>query len=170
MYSEKTPVRKVRNNFFLPLIFLVSVSAFFGSLIFYNVEMEMIYSLFNGIKCLVLMYITIYATTFLLGEITYPLDLGRDFSISFRLIVYSGIPFFLCQIVSRLFESLLFINVIALYGLYIFWTGAEKMLAPPQYKKMPMLVAITTIAIGIYLASDFILTMLVDRVYFAFFG
>ncbi len=139
--SENRPVKIVRDSFLFPLIILVSVSAFAGSLIFTNPMLSPVYSIFTGIKCFLLLYLTIYATAIVFGEITYPLDLGKDFSISFRIIVYSVVPFLMCQILSRLFESLVFVNIIGLYGLYIFWTGAEKILNPPQYKKIPMLIA-----------------------------
>jgi hypothetical protein len=169
IYSENRPVRLVRNSFFLPLILLVSVSAFAGSLIFINSEMLPVYSIFAGIKCLCLFYITIFATAFILTKITYPLDPGKDFNFSFRIIVYSVTPFLLCQILSRLFESLLFVNIIGLYGLYIFWTGIEKMFSPAQNKKMPILIATTIALIGIYIVSNLLLTMLSDKIYFAFF-
>jgi len=168
--SENRPVKLVRNSFFFPLIILVSVSAFVGSLIFTNAELSPVYSIFVGIKCFGLLFFTIYATAFIFSEITYPLDLGKDFSVSFKIIVYSTAPFLMCQILSRLFESLLFVNIIGLYGLYIFWTGVEKMLTPSQYKKMPMLIATTVTLAGIYIATNLLLTLLIDRVYFAYFA
>jgi hypothetical protein len=168
--SETKPVKMVRESFFFPLIILVSVSAVIGSFIFINPELSPVYSLFVGIKCFGLLYLTIYATAYIFGEITYPLDLGKDFNISFRIIVFSMTPFLLCEILSRLFESLLFVDIIGLYGLYIFWTGIEKMLTPPQYKKMPLLIATTFTIAGIYIATNLVLTMLMERVYFAFFA
>ena len=71
---------------------------------------------------------------------------------------------------SRLFESLLFVNIIGLYGLYIFWVGTEKMLNPPVYKKMPMLIATTITLIGIYVITNLVLDKLIDRIYFSFFA
>jgi len=105
-----------------------------------------------------------------LGEITYPLDLGRNFSISFMLVVFSVTPFLMCQILSHMFESLLFVNIIGLYGLYIFWIGAEKILNPPQYKKMPLLIASTITFAGIYITTHLLLSMITDRVYYSFFA
>jgi hypothetical protein len=168
--SENKPEKTLRLNYLFPLLILVTLSAFLGSLIFANAELSAVYSVFFGLKSLIVLYITVYSTSFLLGEITFPLDLGKDFNISYRLIVYSITPFLICQIFSRLFESLLFINVVGLFGLYIFWTGTEKMLTPPQYKKMPMLIATTVCLIGIYVATDIILNMLLDRIYFAYFA
>ena len=168
--SENKPTKMLGGSFLLPLISLISISAIIGSLIFTNAELSPVYSVFVGLKCFILLYITVYASTFLLSEITFPLDLGKDFKISFRLIVYSITPFLLCQVLSRLLESLLFVNILGLYGLYIFWTGSEKLLSPPQHKKMPLLVATTISLIGIYVASNLVLTMLTDRIFFAYFA
>jgi hypothetical protein len=168
--SENKSISVIRNSFLFPVILLVSVSATAGSLIYTNTELSPVYSVFVGIKCFLLYYVTVYASAFILKEITYPLDLGRDYAISFRLIVYSIVPFLLCQILSRLFESLLFVNILALYGLYIFFTGTEKILTPPAYKKMPMLIATTLTFIGIYIITNLLLTTVIDKIYKVFFS
>ena len=168
--SENKSVKVIRNSFLYPLILLVSISAGAGSLIYANSEQAQVYSIFVGIKCFLLFYATFFITAFILKEITYPLDLGKNFTISFRLIVYSCVPFLLCQVLSRLFESLLFINVLALFGLYIFWVGSERMLTPPVHKKIPLLIATLVTFIGIYLATDLLFSMLIDRIYKIFFA
>ena len=133
--SENRSTKAVRNSYLFPLLVLVSVSAIAGSLMFTNTELSPVYSIFAGINVFIHLIFTIYATAFIIREITFPLDLGRDFSVSFRLIAFSLTPFLLCQVLSCIFESLLFVNVLGVYGLYIFWTGAEKLLDPPRYKK-----------------------------------
>ena len=168
--SENKSVKVVRDSYIFPLIILVAASAITGSLIFTNTELSPVYSIFVGIKHFVLLFFTIYATAIMLGEITFPLDLGRDFSVTNRIIVFSITPFLLCQILSCIFESLLFVNVIGLYGLYIFWTGAEKLLNPPQYKKMPLLIASLLTLGGIYIASSVVLNMLIDKIFYTFFA
>jgi hypothetical protein len=168
--SENRPVKQVRDSILFPLIILVSVSSLVGSLVFTNAELSPVYSIFVGIKNFGVLFFTIYAMSFILGEITFPLDLGKDFNISFKIIVYSILPFLICQILSCLFESLLFVDIIGLYGLYIFWTGTEKLLNPPQYKKMPMLISATITLIVIYITTDFALTLLIDKVFYAFFA
>jgi hypothetical protein len=168
--SDNSPAGLIRNSFLVPLIVLVVISAFFGSLLFTNSELSPAYSVLFSIKCFVVTAIAVYMTSYLLGEITYPLDLGRDFSISFRLVVASVSPLLLCQILSRIFESLLFVNIIGLYGLYIFWVGAERLSDPPQYKKMPLLVATVITFAGIYIASDLLFSMITDRLYHSLFA
>jgi hypothetical protein len=170
IHSGDTPIKLIRNSFLLPLIILVSVALTTGSLIFFNTELSVVYSILLGIKSFVVLISTVYITSYMLGEITYPLDLGKNFNFSFRLIVFSLTPFLLCQVVSSVFESLLFINVIGLYGLYIFWTGAEVMLKPPQYKKMPLLIATTVVFTVVFVVTDLFLTMLTDRIYYAYFA
>jgi len=168
--SENKPVKFIRDNYLLPMLILVTISAITGSLYFTNTELLPVYSILTGIKWFVVIYVSVYATSFVLGEITFPLDLGKDFSVSFRLIVYSFTPFILCQLLSRMFESLLFVNIIGLYGLYIFWTGTEKLLTPPNYKKMPLLIATTITMAVIYIATSVLLKIIIDKIYYAFFA
>jgi hypothetical protein len=167
---ENRPVRSIRNNLLYPLVMLVSVAAFLGSLIFINTTLSPVYSLFKGIRLFILLISVSYFSALALGEITRPLDLGRNFTVSFRLIVCSMVPLFLCLAVSQLFESLIFVNILGLYGLYIFWIGAEKILNPPDYKKMPMLVAIFVVTAVAYIAFDQVLTSIFDRIYFHLFA
>lgn len=170
IYSENKSVNSVRNNLLMPLILLISVSSVAGSAMYTNAEMSGVYSLLIGIKNFFLFFISVYATAFIHKQITYPLDLGKDFTVSFRIISFSLVPFLLCQVISRFFESLLFINILSLYGLYLFWTGCEKLLNPPEYKKMPMLVATFITFAGIFLATNYLFTMILDRVFLKFFS
>ncbi|MBK9390583.1 MAG: hypothetical protein IPN68_10435 [Bacteroidetes bacterium] len=168
--SENISVKAVRNSILLPLTLLVSVAVFSGSLIFINTELSFIYSIFLGIKKFIVILTTTYIAAIILRETTYPLDLGRSFTVSFRLIVFSLVPLLLCQIISSTFESLLFINITGLYGLYIFWAGAEVILKPQHHKRIPLLVATTVVFTGIYLAIDIFLSMLTDRIFYSFFA
>lgn len=167
--TEQTSEKVIRNSLILPLIFIVSVAVITGSLIFINTELSAVYSILQGIKSFVLLLAVVYSTSFILKEITYPLDLGRDFTIAFRLVAFSLVPFLLCSIVSSVFESLLFINILGLYGLYVFWTGAIIFLNPPQHKRMPMLIATTILLTAFYAIFDIVLSTITDRVFYAFF-
>jgi len=168
--TRKISTVLVRNSFLYPLAFLLTVSAFLGSILFANSELSAAYSVIYSIKCLAVIIIAVYASSYILCEITYPLDLGREFNTSFILVVFSVAPFLLCQILSRFFESLLFVNIISLYGLYIFWTGAETLLNPPGYKKMPLLIATVITFTGIYLTTNFLLNMITERFFYALFS
>jgi hypothetical protein len=167
IHQENRPIRDVRNSFLLPVIILVTICAFLGSLIFINPTLSPVYSLFIALKVLLLNIIVIYLSTIVLSEITKALDLGKNFLTSYKLIVYSLTPYLICQIISQLFDSLIFINILSIYGLYIFSSGADMMLKPQEHKRMPMLIAIAVVVTGFYIAFGLILSSVIDRIYFS---
>jgi hypothetical protein len=170
IYSDNKTVSYIRRRLLFPLVILAALSAFLGSLLFTRTELLKAFSALTGIKYFILIYVVIYVTALILREITKVLGLGRDFGLSFKLITYSSLPFLICQIVSRLFESFIFVNVLALFGLYIFWTGMEKLLIPPEKRKIPLLIVATVTFIAVFFAADWLLSMLFDKLYFAFFA
>jgi hypothetical protein len=167
--NENRSVRYLRDSLLLPLIILVSTAAMAGSLLFSDSDLKSVHAIFTGIKTFLVLICTVYATAYLLSEVTHPLDLGRDFYTSFTIIIFSFIPFFLCQIFSSLFESLLFVNILALYGLYIFWEGVVTLLSPPDYKKVPLLIAASAIIIIVYVSVNKILTLIMDKIFYTIF-
>jgi len=170
IYTDDKQVNVIRNGFLFPLIFLISVSALAGSLLYSNSKMPRAYSVFAGLECFVLFYFSIFATAYFLTQITTRFNLKNNFTVSFRLIVYSLVPLLICQVFSRLFESLMFINILSFFGLYIFYTGIEKFLNPPENKKMPLLIATFMTFIGTFIVSDYLLTKIFIKIYYAFFS
>ena len=170
VHNENRPIKDIRNSFFFPLIIAVTISATLGTIFFTHIGLSYAYSLLVGIKYFILLYVLINLSSYALCKITKRLDLGKDFVQSFKLITYSLAPFMICQIISRLFESLLFVNILAFYGLYIFWVGVEIMINPPENKKMPILISTTLAVIVIFFATNWILSTILDGIYFWFFG
>ena len=168
IHSEKWPVKEVRNSYLFPMVLIVAISSFTGSIIFTNSTLSPVYSVLVAVKYLILHLFVVFTSSVIFGEITKALDLGKDKAVSFKIIAYSMAPLLLCQIISHLFESLIFINILSLYGLYIFWSGTEKMLEPPEHKKMPMLIATFIVVTGLYIAGVVLLTSLTDKIYFGY--
>jgi hypothetical protein len=168
--SEIKSAGETGNRLIIPLLLLVSLAAIAGSLLFTNSQLSAIYSVFIGIKCFLVFFITIYATAFILKAIASQFELRISYDISIMLIAYSVVPLLLCQFLSRFFESLLFVNILALYGLYIFWAGMENLLKPPSNRKVALLIAAAVIFTVIYIAANFIFTIIIDRGYFIFFS
>lgn len=168
--EENIPLRRVRNNLLFPLLIGVAICSFLGSLLFSNTTLHTIYSVFVAAKYFFLDLFVVYITALLFREIAKALDLAADFPISFRIIVYSLVPFFILQMASLLFESLAFINVLSLYGLWILWMGEDITLNPPDHKKIPMLVAILVVVAELYIGGNIALSSVIDRIYFSFFA
>ena len=169
IYTEDRKVRFTIINL-LSLVLLSSVSAFLGSFYFINTGLTNVYSVMAGIKYFILYSLVLSGTTLILAEITKALDLGKDLKTSFKLVAYSAVPFLICQMMSRLFESFIFINVLALFGLYVFWTGMERMTDTPEQKKIPLLIAAAVTFIALFFIADWILSGIMDKLYFAFFA
>jgi len=66
-------------------------------------------------------------------------------------------------------ESFIFINILAFYGLYIFWFGVEMMINPPSNRKLPLMVTAFGVFIIILLTANWLLTLIIDKIYFAYF-
>jgi Co/Zn/Cd efflux system component len=65
---------------------------------------------------------------------------------------------------------MIFVVILALYGLLIFWEGVIKMLNPPDHKKMPLLIATAITVTGLYISFSMVLNLVIDRVFYAFFA
>jgi hypothetical protein len=170
VHSENRPIKDIRGSFFLPLVTLASISSFFGSMFFINTTLKPMYSVLAGLDTFLFLYLGVYASAFIVKEITRALDLGHDFIVAFKLVAYSLTPIFLTLTISRLMESLLFINLLGLYGLYIFWTGMQEMVNPPEHKKLPMLIATVVSMVIIFGSLQLLLSRLTQMIYFALFA
>jgi hypothetical protein len=128
------------------------------------------YSILTGIKYFAVIFLVVYGTTLVFKEVTSALGLNSDFNCSFKIIVCSVVPFLLCQIVTRLFESFIFINILSFYGLYILWNGIEKLINPPERKKILLIVSASIAFIALLFLTNWILTLAFDKLYFSIFA
>jgi hypothetical protein len=60
--------------------------------------------------------------------------------------------------------------VLAFFGLYIFWTGHEKMADPSEKNKPLLIVAATVTFIILFLVFNWLLTLIFDKLYFSVFA
>jgi hypothetical protein len=169
IYSENRPLKYVRGSFLLPLIILVALSAFLGSVLFTHTGFLKIYSFFVGVKYFFLLLFTVYSTSFIFMKAALFFELNIDFTVSFKIIAYAAAPFLICQILSRMIESFIFINILAFYGLYIFWFGVEMMINPPSNRKLPLMVTAFSVFLIILVTVNWLLTFIIDKIYFAYF-
>jgi hypothetical protein len=158
------------HTFLYSLLIPGSVSAFFGSFLFSHNELRPIFFILTGIKYILLMAISVYATALIFSEISRALGVKCSLSVILRLMIHSLVPLFLCQIITRLFESFIFVNILSLFGVYIFWTGMDKLISPPENKKLYLLIAVTITFIIVFFLANWLLTRITDRIYFSVFA
>jgi hypothetical protein len=170
IYAENKPASYFSSSLLFPLLMLTSVSTFLGSFLYTNTELTDAYSVLAGVKYLIMLYLVIYGTAFIFKEVTNAFELGKDFNLSFKIIACSVVPFFLCQILSQLFESFIFVNILSFYGLYILWTGIKKMIDPPERNKILLMISATVAFIALFSIANWILTLVFDKLYFSIFA
>ena len=168
--AEPHSIKHIRNNVLFPLLLLVAICSFLGSMFFSNETLQPVYSVFVAFKFFLLDLSLVYLSALLFREIAKALDLQADYSWSFKIVVYTLVPFFICQMVSLLFESLAFVNILALSGLWTLWTAGEVLLNPPAHKRIPMIVANLVVMAELYIGGIIAFTSVIDRIYFHFFA
>ena len=168
--AGKPDSKSMNIGLLLPIIVLISISTFGGSAIFVNTKLTFSFSILTAIRCFIDLYFTIFLTSLAINEAAGRMNLQKDFNISFSLIVFSSLPFFICQFISRFFESFLFINIMALFGLNIFWIGAGVMMNAPRNKKIWLMAVAFVAMMLIYFITDSILDKIIDKVYYSLFA
>jgi hypothetical protein len=158
------------NSLLLPFSLLIGIVAFIGSIVFANTHLAVIYSVLYGLQCLAVIIISVYATAFIVSALSGSLGHSAASGTILRLVIISLIPFFLCQSLSRLFESFLFVNILSLYGLYIFWTGSGRLLNPSETGKRRLLIATFLTFVFTYVITDKVIGFIADRLYFSYFA
>jgi hypothetical protein len=170
IYSEKRPASLFKRSLFFPLLILASISAFLGEFFFANTELSVVYSVMAGIKYFITITFVVFTTAFILKSVTDYAGTGNDFDISIKLVICSVVPLLLCQILSKLFESFIFVNILSFYGIYILYEGMAKMLKPSESRNMVFMIVTVAGFIALFILANRILTLVTNKLYFSLFA
>jgi len=157
-------------NLLLPLVLLVTVSAFLGSLLFIDTGLTDAYSVLTGIRYFILFYFTVYGTSYIFTHIAKLMNFSCNMGTSIKITVSTIVPLLMCQIISLVFESFIFVNILAFYGLFISWTGIKKMLNPPLKRTNHLMLAEAAIILILFFLGNRILTIVFDKIYYSYFS
>ena len=80
------------------------------------------------------------------------------------------LPLLLCQILSQLFESFIFVNILAFFGFYILYTGIERMLSPTDSDRIKMMIAVPMVFFILFILTGRIVSQITDKFYFSIFS
>lgn len=170
IYNENKPYRLFSRSIFFPLVILASISTFFGAFLFTNTELTNFYSVIAGLRYFAVITIVVYGTALGLREMMRSFGYGNDFGIAFKLVCFSVVPLLLCQIISQLFESFIFVNILAFFGFYILYTGIERMLSPSEPDRLKLMIGVPLIFFILFILTGRIITQITDKFYFSFFA
>ncbi len=170
IYTENKPARLFSRSLFLPLATLASISTFLGAFLFTNTELTNVYSLIAGIRYFATMTIVVYGTALAMREIMKTFGYGNDTGTAFKIVSASLVPLLLCQILSQLFESFIFVNILAFFGFYILYTGIERMLSPTDSDRIKMMIAVPMVFFILFILTGRIVSQITDKFYFSIFS
>ena len=170
IYNGNKPYLLFSRSLFFPLVILASISTFLGAFLFTNTELTNFYSVSAGIRYFAVITIVVYGTALALREMMRSFGYGSDFGIAFKIVCCSVVPLLLCQIISQLFESFIFVNILGFFGFYILYTGIERMLSPSESDRLKLMLGVPMIFFVLFILTGKIITQITDKFYFTFFA
>jgi hypothetical protein len=150
-------------------VILASISTFLGAFLFTNTELTNIYSVIAGIRYFIVMTIVVYGTALALREIMRTFGYGNDTGTAFKIVSASLVPLLLCQILTQLFESFIFVNILAFFGFYILYTGIDRMLSPSEPDRVKMMIVVPLVFFILFILTGRIIAQITDKFYFSIF-
>jgi len=168
--SENRSLKDVHKSFLVPVLVLLSVSAFAGTLIYSPAGLSIIFPFIKGIKQFVCFYATVLFTAWVINELSLAFVQKKDYNLNFKLVAYSLTPLYLTVFITRFLPDLGILNILALYGSYILFTGLKTIENISRQGIIRyFIVALLTIVV-FYLSISWITRSLLEGVYFAVAG
>ncbi len=168
--EEDISVRAVSSSFLIPLLVLVSLSAFAGTLIYTSSKLSILYPVIRALKHLTCFYITILLSALVLNEISLAFVKTRNYTFNFRLVTYSLTPLFTTVFITRLLPDLALINLLGFYGAYIMYRGIHTIENTEKQKLLNYFIVALLTVITLYFSISWISRSLFEGLYFAFAG
>lgn len=168
--EEETRVSEVRLSVLLPAIILIAIASFIGIYLFSYNSLSIVYPILKAIEYFLIFLLTVEASFLVLNEITLYIFRSRISNSLYKLIVYSLIPFMLLMIITRVFSSLLFLNLGGLFGLYILWKGIDIMIGGEYKFRIRLFILFSLNILVFYLGIRWIIDSLTEGLYLTIFG
>jgi len=170
IYNENRSVRTVQVSFLLPVLTLVSLSAFIGSLIYNPSGLSVLFPVIRAIKQFICFYLTVSLSAWVLNEIAMAFVHEKNYSFNFKLVTYSFTPLYITVIITRFLPDLALINLLGFYGAYIMYTGISKLENISKKGILRYFIVALLIVIIFYLTISWISRSVLEGMYFAFAG
>ena len=167
---ENRSVKEVQISFLLPVLVLISLSAFAGSLIYNPAGLSVLFPILRALKQFICFYLTVLLTSWVLNELSAAFIHFKDYSFNFKLVVYSLTPLYITVIITRFLPDLSIINILALYGAYILYAGLKNIENSSRKSVIRYFIVALLSVIVFYLAISWITGSLLEGIYFALAG
>ncbi len=168
--KENRSIRTVQSSFLVPILVLIALSAFAGSLIYNPAGLSILFPVLRALKQFICFYLTVLLSSWVINELSLAFIKNKNYSFNFKLVTYSLTPLYITVLITRFLPDLALINILSLYGAYILYTGLKTIENTTRKSLLRFfIVALLTIIIS-YLAISWISRSLLEGIYFAFAG
>ncbi|MDT8401731.1 MAG: Yip1 family protein [Bacteroidales bacterium] len=168
--EENRTVKTVHKSFLIPVLILISLSAFAGSIIYKPTGLSVLFPLIRALKQFLCFYMTVLLSSWTLNEISVAFVPKKDYALSFKLVVYSLTPLYLTVIITRFFPELELINLLSLYGAYILYVGLSSIENISRRGLLKYFVVALLVLMTFYFTISWVSQSLLEGLYFAFAG
>ncbi len=163
--KESTETQSSRvYGFFIPLLIVVAAAVFLGEF-FKSSHFYMGYAVWKAVREVVLFILQYLVAVFFTNELIKTFKGKKDIVAVRKLVLFSMTPFLLVSILTGLFQFLYVLDILGIYGFYIFWLGANELLELPKEKKDSYI--IITILVNFFMFS--FLSILLSKLLTAYF-
>jgi len=147
---------KLLSQFFIPLLFVVTVAVFLGEF-FRSTHFYVGFALLKSARVIVLFLLQYFLATFFTTELMKTFGATKNIEVARNLVIYSLTPFFLVSALTGLLPFLYVIDVLGFYCFYIFWIGAKELLVFPDNKQSSYI--LLTIVVNFFVFSFLSITL-----------
>lgn len=112
----------------LPVILLYGLALFIGNSLSLMSTATFIYIFFHAILNVIVYLLAFYLSSLVISMLMPYFKASRSLINSGLLILYSGLPFYFSQMVTSMFPSFWFVNILSLYSIYLFYLGISFLL------------------------------------------
>lgn len=142
--------RELLTGFYFPLLLLVAAAVFIGEY-FSSSHFYVGFAAAKFVREIVLYTLQYFVSLFFTLELIKTFGGKKNLAVVQKLVVYSLTPFLLVSFISGLFPFLYVIDVLGLYGFYIFWIGVQENLEFPERKESSYI--LVTILVNFFMFS-----------------
>lgn len=168
--NENRSVRTVQGAFLLPVLILISLSAFLGALIYNPSGLSVLFPIIRALKQFICFYLTVLLSAWVLNEISQAFVREKNYSFNFKLVSYSLTPLYITVIISRFLPDLAMINLLGFYGAYILYEGISSIEKISREGIIRYFIVALLTVIVFYIAISWISRSVLEGMYFAFAG
>ena len=151
-------------GYFFPLLVITVLAVFLGEF-FRSAHFYVVFAALKALRELVLLLLEFFIAVYFSNELLKTFGGEKNIELSRILVAYSFTPFLLVSMVTGLFPFLYPLDILGIYGFYIFWVGGKQLLTLPKQKSDSYLIITIVSVFLIFSILSIILSKLLTVYY-----